>query len=117
MRRRLLIFGLIGPATAYLCACMFTGWYPRWVDFPLAYAIGLVPILLCAAVDDCLQNAQFWERAIVSGIVGFVALAVAFPIAASWLFRPIGLGISVLAVAAIGPAILCSRRALPLFGI
>ena len=113
MRRRLLIYALVGPATAYLCACALTGWSPRWADLPLAFAIGLIPFLLCAAVDDCLRNAQFWERAIASGIVGFMAFAVVLPVAASWLFRGIGLGISILAFSAIGPAILCSVLSMP----
>jgi hypothetical protein len=92
---------------------MLTGWSARWADLPLAYAIGLIPFLVCAAVDDCLKNAQFWERAIVSAIVGFMALAVALPVASSWLFPRIGLGISILAISAIGPAILCSLLSMP----
>jgi hypothetical protein len=113
MLRRLFIFGLVGPIGTYLCACVLTGWTARWADLPLAYEIALIPFFLCAFVDGCLHEARFRERAIVSGVVGFVTSAVALVVAASWLFPLLGFGVSILGLSAIVPAALCSILSMP----
>jgi hypothetical protein len=113
MLRPYFIFGLVGPIATYLCICALTGWIARWVDLPLAYGIELVPFLLCAFIDGCFEKARFWERAIVSGFVGFVTSAVALVIAASWFFPLLGLGVSILGLSAMLPAALCSIFSTP----
>jgi hypothetical protein len=113
MMRSFFIFGLFGPAATYLCACILTGWSSRWGDLPLAYGIELLPFLLCAYIDCCLEQARFWERAIAAGVLAFFASAITLMIAASWLFPGVGLGVSILAVTAIVPAGLCSLLSMP----
>src|SRR5262245_37042471 len=103
--RRFLIFGLIGPLGTYLSVCAVTnGMSANWADLPQAYGIELAPFLLCACIDGWLNDARFWERAIVAGFVGLVTSAVAFAIA----FSPFGLAVMISGVFAIVPAAFCS---------
>jgi hypothetical protein len=114
MTRRFLIFGFVGPLATYLGICAFLSGMPaRWADLPLAYGIELIPFVGCAFIDRWLEEARFWERAIVSGFVGFVTSAVALVIAASWLFPRLGLAVMVFGFFAIVPAALCSLLSMP----
>jgi hypothetical protein len=105
----LLDFWIRRSPCAYLGICAFmSGMSARWADLPLAYGIELIPFVVCTFIDRWLEEARFWERAIVSGFVGFVTSAAAVVVAASWLFPRLGLAVMVFGFFAIVPAALCS---------
>src|SRR5258705_8999994 len=105
---RFVIFGVLGPAASYLSFCLLSGWVAGLSGLPLAYAIEVVPFLLCALIDRSLENVRSWERVIVVGIAGFFTSAVAMPLAASVFFPRVGLGIMILGLLATIPAAVCS---------
>ena len=105
--RRVLVFGLLGPAASYLSFCFLTGWHARWGDLPLAYGIEVIPFLLCALIDFWLDEAPLWERFVVAGIAGFLGSAVAVSVAAITLFHG-NIAFAVLGFCAAIPAAVCS---------
>ncbi|TWA90340.1 hypothetical protein [Bradyrhizobium stylosanthis] len=101
--KRLLIFGLLGPALTYLSMDLATRTAARWWwPQPAIYLVVLVPLLLTGFADRSLRNARLWERLVSAGFVGFVTSGLACALA----YRD--LGALMFGFRAAIPAIACS---------
>jgi hypothetical protein len=104
--RRFLIFGLLGPAAAYLSLDLATRMAARWWwPQPSIYVVELAPFLLCAFIDRALKDARAWERLVLAGITAFLASG----LACALVYR--GLGAWVFGFYAAIPAAACSLLA------
>lgn len=113
LKRRILVFGLLGPVLGYLVFLALSGDHAALVGrtvglvLPLVFAVEVAPFLICAVVDFFMENVRWWERVVVAFLLGFLltyaAVFALLPSAAStdWRILPLGL------VGAV-PAAICS---------
>lgn len=89
MKKRMLIFGLLGPALGYLVLFALTLSVVgldvkfRLIDLAAFYLLVLIPFSVCVFVDLHLQNQWWWERiaaaSIAQFIVSYVVMLIVLP--------------------------------------
>ena len=103
VKKRLLIFGLLGPALGFLVLWVLirtsagSATKDIWIAIPAVYAFELMPFCVCALVDLHLENQARWERFAAVAATGFVTScavlaharfsrneAIRYPIRISW---------------------------------
>jgi hypothetical protein len=78
VKKRLLIFGLLGPALGFLVLWVLTrasagsATKDIWIAIPAVYAFELMPFCVCALVDLHLEYQARWERLAAVAVTGFV---------------------------------------------
>jgi hypothetical protein len=107
MKRRILIFSLLGPALSCLVlAALDRSFLNLWViAAPITVVVVLAPLLLCALIDLSLEEARLSERLVTMAISGFMLTFIA-----TWMIGATSQNIRALQVGLVGaiPAVICS---------
>jgi hypothetical protein len=111
MKKRLLIFGLLGPALGYLVLWGLIRSESAvsvkldWLFLALMYALQFIPLCVCGFVDFHLQDQWRWERLVAAVIAGFLThmamVIIVFTPAAFFAFSRFSL-------VGVVPAVICS---------
>jgi len=113
LKKRILIFGLLGPVLSYLVFIVLSREHAAllarsaWMVLPAVFAVEAVPLLLCGLLDFFMDKTPWWKRLVAALLSGFaLTLLVVFAIwpslaKADWHILQLG------AVGAL-PSVICS---------
>jgi hypothetical protein len=113
MTRRLLIFGLLGPALS-ACALSLVSFWDAGADWSVIAAfvaivavINAAPLLLCGGVDFVLSKLPRWERAMVVAVAA-ACLSTGVLLALGAGFFKHGALVTEVVLSTLIPAVICS---------
>ncbi|WGD48590.1 hypothetical protein QA641_23330 [Bradyrhizobium sp. CB1650] len=113
MKRRILIFGLLGPTLSYLLFVLLSrehaGLLVRsaWLVAPIVFVVEGGPLLICGLLDFAMERVHWWERLAIALLTGF---ALTFVVIFAFLPNLAKAGPAILQLGLVGaiPAAICS---------